>query len=436
MIEYSFDNSLLNSQNSRNISHTQSYVASERESVYKLSAFSENQCVQNFIKKKVLDYNEKNNIYRRISDERRYQDTNKILHNTKNLLSKFRMASSNERQIPKETRDNIHKMIGKQVDNMESNNIKNFLKKAGPNVKSGKNNQTNSFRKTDLLLRKKLISDVKDVKLNIKAINHPLRLSKPVPISTTSKTSKKSNLFGKKKISYAGFNEYNKMEHPPFNNIRKIDKLIKPIYFHTCRDHLYKYRNHDSISIEKSSNTSYKSMAKRNFSIKVLTNTLAKNVDNLKISKSKESLCNDENYNSWQNNTKFIKQIREDNKAIKLNFNSYDNYHESELNERKDKFEKPLNKIQKNNSIKQEYMQKLVNNTKSVIKHYKTFSHIRLSSDDKNKSNNKTGLLLEREEYTGNIELMFNESNSNITTDKSIDNFEYLVNRIYNKAKR
>ena len=81
---------MLNSQNSRNISHTQSYVASERESVHKLSAFSESQCVKNFIKKKVLDYNEKDYIYRRISDEGRYQDTNKVLHDTKNLLSKFR----------------------------------------------------------------------------------------------------------------------------------------------------------------------------------------------------------------------------------------------------------------------------------------------------------------------------------------------------------
>lgn len=437
MVEYSFDNSLLNSHNSKRISQIASQNVSGKESLHKLSVFSESQSFQNFIRRKAQNYDEKDNIYIKRYDFGREHETQESYSDTKKMLDKMKTATGDEEQQQiADAKLNIYKTLHKKPDNISPSCEINNKTKTRLFFDCEKIKEPIIQNKSDVFMKKKQVVDPKSVKINISNSKTFPKVNKPHGISVKNKALMPVDIFSCRKNSQTSLKEYSSHITNTNNSNKRIEKPRNNHEAYSMRDLPHHHFNFNSISIDKPHKTLTKSTKQRNLSTNLTFNVPFKSYCRTKASPSKEkTLLRLNNTSIRDKESKRLVPIEPNNHDGKVKYYISLNRDVSAIDKSKEKLQKSLNKMQKYRKLKQDYIQKLINDSKSLTKHYKTFSSIGLPSEEVYKTNSKKSALIECTEYKGDIKSLFDHSSSNNTTGKSIDNLESLVKRICNKTK-
>lgn len=437
MVEYSFDNSLMNSHNSKMMNHIYSHGVSAKDSLHKLSVFSESQSFQNFIKRKTQNYEENENIYLRRYEFRRETETQESSGDMQKIIQSTKIGFQEGEQTQlNDIKHNIYKYLGRPVEREQAIADKGYKPKINSLFSRDNNNEPIIINKNEVFMKKKPLVDPKLIKLNINTNKLATKVIKPVAISTTAKASRMMDIFDRKK-SYTGVvKDFANKEYSTLSRPKKSDKKLTTNDAYSSRDiHANKFST-NPVSIEKTRKKSTTSLRDLALSTKAMkSNQSIKNIG-LRNSHSKEKYFHNLSLNTFKDKESRRLMPFESNYNDSKTKNSLPGAkHLSSVDKSKEKLEKSLKKMQKYRKLKQDYKQKLVNDSREYNKHYKTFSAINIPSDDICRSNNN-GNNCESGEYRGDIRSLFDHSSSNNTTGKSIDNLESLVKRICSKNKK
>jgi len=425
MIEYSFDNSLVNSRNGKPLHHQ---AASETKSPQRISTFSESQSLQNFIKKKVLDYDDKDNIYKRILVQGRYGKLIDGIEDNRRLSDKMRSGSSNER-IPKEARYSIYKNITMRTDSDAGESRVAKMRK-GLNLRIKKQTDITQV-KEEGPPKKKSIAENKEGRLSSKTTSMLPKFIKLPASLATAKYPKIYDKFVKRAAKHSSTREYNNTTFSSLNYIKK-KKAKEQLHTSSNKDISYSNLNPNSISVEKSIAEISKTMAKRNLSSNVLSTPVSKSSNNLKGSKSKGSLFNDENSEMWHNQIKIKRPSGDFRVDARMNFYASQNRKISDLEDSKDKFDNIAAIKTSYRQLKKDNAQKASTMKKNA---QKTNLQALTSPNEKGRTSLKQQTPTEREEYNGDIGALLDDSCSNKTSGKSIENAENFIGRMSTKSK-
>ena len=436
MVEYSFDNSLVNSHNSKRLSQLAGHNTPGKEPLHKLSAFSESQGFQNFVKRKTQKYEDTDNIYTKKYDFGREMETYESSADMKKLIDKIKTdAEDHEEKHMNTAKHNIYRNIIRKLDDLHNKKEKAVNNQNGVYVDRSQSKDKIREIKNNLFTKKKPLINGKQLKVRVSNPTELKKMTKPICTSTKSKLASKPELYTKRKYSGTSVRDFEKLQHDSYNSGKRLNKNNTINIAHSMKELPASQIYINSISIEKPRKISTRPELKRNLSSNPFMNNVQadykfKTINN-KEKPFKAAVTNNSNN---KETTRLFPRKRSCQDVKPRYFVSASREHKL-VEKSKEKLQKSLKKMQKYRKLKQDYVQKLVKDTKALTKRYKPYTTNSLPSEGIWKSHLKKAAMVECTEYKGDIRSLFDQSNSNNTTGKSIEHLENLVNRIYNHKK-
>lgn len=435
MVEYSFDNSLMNSHISKKLGHYVSQNLSAKESTHKLSVFSESQSFQNFVKRRAQKCDDRDNIYVSKYEFRREVNAFESLTDAKNLIERTKASlADGELKNATDGKLNIYRNLIKKTENNQSYEERTVKSKTNLFFKRDTSKEPFTQNKSEVFPMKAPKNKSKSVKPIATTTKTLFRPMKPVVTSTKMRSTPMLDFFAKKH-SQISIREYSS-SYLQYSNPKKTDKHTGNNKISSLKHVQHSQRQLDQISITKSRELSSKLAKKRNLSTNFLFQNIHRAEYKPRTSPSKDKVMLLSSQSSWrERDPKRITPIDSNNHSTKGK-NSYGHFKDLLATEKsKEKLQKSLIKMHKYKNIKEDYIQKLVLDSKQVPKNSKTFSNMLAPVEEATRPNNKKSQMVESMEYKGDIKSLFDHSTSNNTTGKSIENLESLVKRICGKGK-
>lgn len=432
-MEYSFDNSMLNSYNSKRINFINSHDVSGRDSLYRLSLFSKSQSFQNFIKKKTENNENEENIYVKKADTKNNTQTRECTNNSNATRTKYRLSLDEEEQRNiKNSRHNIYKGLHQEIQKIIKVDPTKMKKKRNLDINIDHTKKMISTLKNGAFRKKNVGVVTQNTKLQLPMNKYSNKGNKFVNLSTTNKSSRLKELFNKRN-SGAELTEYSKHKFKTLNDLKNVERQRNENKIISMKD--LSKNKYSPKAIPKNNTTRLPSnpAIKRTLSTNKLINNKNKSTTGL-LTMSKPFLKN--TYDARANSKVKIALADSESLSSKAKPTSRINIAKTHTEKSKEKFEKSLKKMEKYKLLKQNYNSKANGSRRSISKHCKTFSNASLPKNNIFKTQHNGSNFVENSEYKDESISSFDNNSSNNTTGKSIDQFEGLVKRIYNKFKR